>query len=553
MIVLIAISILLRLEIPSFFAFGAIHDDELMVRMAQSLIDGTPEIWSQFAIQKEPGYSYFLALMIKMKLSPVIAVHLMTMVFTYILFRVLRNLVSEAHAAIYAILVVINPALFGVGTSRIYNVSFQTSLVVGLLAAVLRLIVLTRSPKASIYQFLLATFFLFVIIGTMSITRPDWILIAGPLVGGIVFWDILARRQSSYRNLFLVVAVASVFIIPFLSRELVRNLHERSYGVHLVNDVNEGNFKKMMESLARIEPQGGSRFIVVSRVALEKAIRVSPTFSQLSGFLSSRDAELWRSITCDAGGPCDEVAGGYLPLMLRDGIMKSFPDLDARSFQRLTAQISEEVDLACNSGQISCGTRGIGAWLPPVDQLDVRLSALEFVKLLYTRTFSFSDRVVFATETDSNRSAPDIASTWGIIQNDLVGSRDVTRNGTPQLLSRLISPTFSVVSFAFRLFVAIGTILFMLFSAKFWRQVHVVGIGSSMLASVFVFTFFYAVMYANSFGTAVDGGNLAYLLMVQPVAIGVALVGIHLAFIQFRSTGRDLRDSSSSPKAGTEL
>ena len=57
-----------------------------------------------------------------------------------------------------------------------------------------------------------------------------------------------------------------------------------------------------------------------------------------------------------------------------------------------------------------------------------------------------------------------------------------------------------------------------------------------MLLAVLLLTGFYALMYANSFGTSVDGGNLAYLMMAQPVALVVASFGFQLLanYIQVR-------------------
>ena len=551
LVVFIALSVLLRFAIPTYFAFGAIHDDELMVRMAGKILAHTQSAWDQFAIQKEPGYAYFLALLIKLKVSPVIAVHLLTMASTYVLFLVLRSVVSEAHSAICAILIVINPALFGVGASRIYNVSFQTSLVAGLLAVSARFVFLLKSQTTARRQAFFAAFILFGIVGAMAITRPDWIFIAYPLLGSIAVTNLRNRTQLWFRNLCLLLILASISIIPAASKELVRISHERTYGVHLVNDVNEGNFKEMMQSLARIEPRSESSFVVVSKVALREAERISPTFSQMSRFLKGRDSELWMSITCDAGGPCDEIAGGYLPLMLRDGLIQSFPGANASDFQTISKRIANEIDLACRLGEISCGERGTGAWLPSVQNLDFKLSMLEFVRLLFSRSYSFKDRITFRSVTDSSRASIAAAPTWEIIESDLVGLRGVSRGGTPEILQHPISELLSFISLTIRLYSLIGALLFLRFAMKFRHDMHLVGIGFGMLAAVLVLTSFYSVMYVNSFGTSVDGGNLAYLMMVQPLAICVACIGFHFAFHQIRLRNRE-RTQNFRPREGND-
>jgi hypothetical protein len=313
-------------------------------------------------------------------------------------------------------------------------------------------------------------------------------------------------------------------------------VNSNNFGVFLVNDVNEGNFKRMMETLASIEEDEPSRFIVVSNATLRKVEKESETFALLSPFLRSREVDLWQSITCDSGGSCNEIAGGYLPLMLRDGIVSTFEISSAREFQQVTGQIANEVEFACDEGRLQCGAGGIGAWLPPAKKIDFGLTLAEFAKLTVGRTYSFSDRTVFSGTGEPSSATAEAVPMWNILREKSWGLKSVTIGGTPNPLRSLISHMLNINSIILRVLAVLGTSSFLVLGLGRKASSGIVRIGISMLLAVLLLTGFYALMYANSFGTSVDGGNLAYLMMAQPVALVVASFGFQLLanYIQVR-------------------
>jgi hypothetical protein len=527
-IVAIALSLVIRLLIPSYFAYGSVHDDELMLRMARRLIFPTGNAWDQFAIQKEPGYSYLLAVLLKFEISPVVVVHLLYLAATYWLFRALRKVTLDSIAAICVICICLNPGFFGIGGSRIYNVSFQTALIVGLCAATIDLMVTWDKHQRFSLRTVWSGLVLMFVLVAVSITRPDYLFFTIPILGCVSMWNLISRWRNSYDLLFSIVILTAVVASPFLGKTIIRQVNSNNFGVYLVNDVNEGNFKRMMETLASIEEDETSKFIVVSSATLRKVEKQSETFALLSPFLRSREVDLWQSITCDSGGPCNEIAGGYLPLMLRDGIVSTFEISSAREFQRVTGQIADEVEFACDEGRLQCGAGGIGAWLPPAKKINFGLTLAEFAKLTVGRTYSFSDRTVFSGIGEPFSASAEAVPMWNILREKSWGLRSVTIGGTPNPLRSLISHMLAIISIILRVLAVIGTSSFLLLGLGRKADSGIVRIGVSMLFSTLLLTSFYALMYANSFGTSVDGGNLAYLMMAQPVALVVASFGFQL-------------------------
>ena len=535
-IVAIALSLVIRLLIPSYFAYGSAHDDELMLRMAKRLIFPAGNAWDQFTIQKEPGYSYLLAVLLKFEISPVVVVHLLYLAATYWLFRSLRKATFDSIAAICAICICLNPGFFGIGGSRIYNVSFQTTLIVGLCAATIDLIVTWDKHQRFSPRTVRSGLVLMLILVAVSITRPDHVFFTIPILGCVSMWNLISRWRNSYDLLFSIAILTVLVASPFLGKTIIRQVNSNNFGVFLVNDVNEGNFKRMMETLASIEEDEPSRFIVVSNATLRKVEKESETFALLSPFLRSREVDLWQSITCDSGGSCNEIAGGYLPLMLRDGIVSTFEISSAREFQQVTGQIANEVEFACDEGRLQCGAGGIGAWLPPAKKIDFGLTLAEFAKLTVGRTYSFSDRTVFSGTGEPSSATAEAVPMWNILREKSWGLKSVTIEGTPNPLRSLISHMLNINSIILRVLAVLGTSSFLVLGLGRKASSGIVRIGISMLLAVLLLTGFYALMYANSFGTSVDGGNLAYLMMAQPVALVVASFGFQLLanYIQLR-------------------
>ncbi len=504
------------------------HDDELMLRMADRIIDGAPNSWDQYALLKEPGYPYFLALCLKIGISPVLVVHLILLVSAYWLFHSFRKLVAEHVAAYCTIAICLNPANFGIGASRIYSVYFVTALVVALIAATIQVVCAARTDRGSLRGLLVGTAVLAVVTGAMSISRPDGLIIAFLAVGAFAFWNLLLRtREKRSKYIYSIVLVTMIFsVISF--NGIVKSAHVRAYDVSVVNDLNYGNFNRLMESLASVIPDESLNFVVLSQATIKQIEELSPTFDLLTPFLESRDGELWQSITCDAGGPCNEVAGGFMPFLLRDAILASFQDVDANDFQQITGRIADEIEASCESGMLKCGSRGIGVWLPPLERLDLALTSREVVRLLSLRAYSFSDTLYFVNNGDPTRASSNAGSMWKVLKDEQRGSRMVSESGTPIVLQGPIRAFFRFASVVIQIFASFGTFVFLILIWKSKDNRQICRFGVSMLLSVFAILLLNSLMFANSFGRNADGGNLAYLLMVQPLVIGVSAVGLEM-------------------------
>jgi hypothetical protein len=530
----IALSVSLRLLIPSYFAYGAMHDDELMLRMAHRLNDGVPNSWDQYAMLKEPGYSYLLAFCLRVGISPILVVHLMLVASAYWFFHSFRKIMDERVAAYCAIAISLNPGNFGIGGSRFYNVFFVTALIVAMCAGIAQVIYASYNHRGSLRRSMIGITSLSVIVATMSISRPDGALIALLTVGGLAIWNLFVRTEEWRTKIIFATLLVSLIASLLVGREIVEHVNARTYDVSLVNDLNQGNFSRMMGNLASVVPNENLNFVVLSQATIKAVEGHSPTFRQIAPFLGSRDGELWKSITCDVGGPCNEVAGGFMPFLLRDAIIASFEEVDAEDFQQITGRIADEIDSSCVSGVLNCGHSGIGVWLPPLERLNIALTSRELVKLLVTRTYSFSDTTKFVNYGDPNNASSNAGSTWTEIRNELWGLRTVSEYGTPVLLQAPIRVFLRLSSVILQILVAFGTVAFLFFIWKARENRQICRLGGCMLLSVVGISFLNSLMFANSFGRSADGGNLAYLLMVQPLAIGISAVGLEMYLVRKR-------------------
>jgi hypothetical protein len=121
---------------------------------------------------------------------------------------------------------------------------------------------------------------------------------------------------------------------------------------------------------------------------------------------------------------------------------------------------------------------------------------------------------------------------WTEIRNELWGLRTVSEYGTPVLLQAPIRVFLHLSSVILQILAAFGTVAFLFFIWKARENRQICRLGGCMLLSVIGISFLNSLMFTNSFGRSADGGNLAYLLMVQPLAIGISAVGLEMSLVR---------------------
>ena len=373
-------SVVLRRRVPAVPDDSA-YDGLLFARNALSIESGD---WlgqyHQITLAKGPGYPLFIAgthlagLELKVAeqlvyLSAVGALALAVLVTTR------RSWLATAAFVFLAL----DPSNFGVSSSLILRDNLFTSL--GLLA-----ITLTFLTTLGIVR---RTRWMWVLLGALGagaavalywLTREEGVTLLPPLaltVGGVLlaaWWSrrrtgprAVPRRSSRPQLARAGLALGIMLITVAAPLLVVRAENSDHYGVALGNDMSEGSFLRAYADWSRVQAGERQYRIPITEAQRRALYRVSPAARELEPSLEAPDNQ-WRYFGCPSH-VC-EYGGGWMVWALRDAAALAGHFDDAPSAQAFFAQLSSEINAACDSGVLQCAPR-LPASLQPIQRTSV--------------------------------------------------------------------------------------------------------------------------------------------------------------------------------------
>lgn len=381
-----AVGLALRAAIPPIFAWDSPHDDEGLMRIAASIMNGEwLGVWGtqqvpHITLAKGPGYSLFLVSIHWTGLGPCVAAYALYLVGALLLAVALRpQLGHRWFVALYGLLA-LNPVVFSTQFSQVYRDQLVAGLSLLSLGLGAHLATLYTRREAWSWRrvggTVAETLALGLVTGWLAITRGDviWITLATAGAFAVV---LLANRQGMNPRSWLRVGVGAVMVVIFaLGPPLgVALLNERYYGVRLVDDYSQGSFAEALTLWSSVEVLGSSDFTPVSAEQRAAVYAVSPTAQSLETRLED-PANPWISHGCtfqaDTAIACDDY-GAYLTWAIRDAVIQEGMATTAAEFQDFFQRIADEIEAACGTGELSCGARGLSPDVPALDRISKRV------------------------------------------------------------------------------------------------------------------------------------------------------------------------------------
>jgi hypothetical protein len=220
-------------------------------------------------------------------------------------------------------------------------------------------------------------------LGWMAITREEtpWLWLGLAALAICFFVAAIQRRQALARSVFIVACAVVASVIPSL---LISTLNYTKYGVFLVTDFTEPNFREALRSLYSIEAGERVVYLPASRAARLAAYEQSPTFARLRDALDGEPAKLagwqWPGCSIHGGKFCGDYAGGWFMWALRDAVADAGGYKDPRDAIAFYRRMAAEINLACRKGQLTCRYSPFSQ-LPPAisENVTKTLSALSDV------------------------------------------------------------------------------------------------------------------------------------------------------------------------------
>lgn len=369
-VVLICLKQLLTAKIPIFVIQNNIYDDQLMVKLAQSLLSGD---WlgtydnntlvkgfmfpALIAITKNLGLSYISAMTFIYSMSCVLFVWVIKDIFKkgyskYIIFTVL----------------LFNPVSFACWTlQRVYRNGITMSQVLIIFACFFAMYIRRSKGIKNLIGWAVGAG---AAVFSLWNTREDgiWIMPFVIVVTIVLIGSVILCAYSEYRkknkkeakikslakclNKKYVLKIA-VMVMPLLlfwcGNQIICAINYAHYGIYAANELNESAFKDVMKSIYAVKPEEEIQWVSVPREKLNRIYENSETLNSIHDDLEEY-MDAWANNDRTPGD--GEVEDGWFFWALRDAVAQAGYYKDAKTANEFYSKVSEEIEEALDDGRL---------------------------------------------------------------------------------------------------------------------------------------------------------------------------------------------------------
>ena len=355
-LILCIIKQLLVANLPIIAATTAIHDDNLLVERAYSILDGK---WlgeyGPFTLSKGCFFSLFLAVNYLLHIPYIYAAtayySLACIIFTYGIKPIFK---SRLLIGIVFAVLLFNPASL---TPAILSHLYATFLpmaqgiwVIGCFAGMY-----FRKEKN------LSSLFFWAIVGgiglaMMMLTRDDaiWILpfiIIASIIYVVSLLIILGKKRRTKEKIVNILVILVPFLILFGCESIVRSLNTQYYGVNTVNESSNTYYAATVKLMYSIDAEdSGIRYVSMTRDKLKKLYKVSPTLADIESTLELKLDE-WGNLDHDPGD--DEVEDGFFTWAFHQAVEECGYYDDGETSEEFFENIYNELLEAVDNGDLT--------------------------------------------------------------------------------------------------------------------------------------------------------------------------------------------------------
>ncbi len=331
---------------------GSIHDDELFVRQAGSLLRGEwLGAYDQMTLIKGVVYPAWIALSRAAHVPLLLGQHLLYIAACWLFVAALRPLVRRRWwlAAAFAVLL-FNPAtLLNVRVVR-EGIYLAFTLMVfaggaGLIARGGQSLKTVAGWSAGLGA-ALALFWL---------TRGEgvWILPSVLLMLMFAAWKIMRERKG--RMAWRLAALLLPLLLCGLAVLTVCAVNRRVYGVFITDEFKAREFKAAYGALMRVRPRQFHPYLMVARETRERIYMYSPAFAELREHLEGGLGQRWAALGAKLSGfnpRSGELPGILFLWALRDAVAAAGHCGSAPEAMAFYGRLADEVNAACDRGRL---------------------------------------------------------------------------------------------------------------------------------------------------------------------------------------------------------
>jgi hypothetical protein len=357
MIVLSALT--LRILIPQNPRPELVHDDVLMVELANNILLGNwlgewnSTSYGGLTLLKPPGYSIFLALCMKIGIAPAVASMIIYLISVYFIVKFGLRIKLKSKLGVLAIsLFAFNPAFYSNEASLIY----RDILIATILTVVFAISFYVTQTKYKLSKIIYLACLNGLVIGFSALLKDD-IKYLCLIVLTITTIYIYLQNNTTKNTSFSIFIPSIIFIgISLVTYSALNNtikaINYNKYGVYLTQDNTSGAFSDMITILSSIKSTNNVPDVFIDESMIRNAANVSPKFSELFPYLSSEN--LWKDLMCVNYSFCEPGLQPYTNEQIRDAMYVKNLMKTPIEFQSNSKKIANDIRDACKQEIIQC-------------------------------------------------------------------------------------------------------------------------------------------------------------------------------------------------------
>jgi len=508
------------------------------------LINASPPLdwlgpYDPTTLVKRPGFSILLAVLSALGLPYLQTVLLLHVIAVGVLARALLRL-KYSRVSVAAMFVVGSffPTLYDANAVRMIREVATGALEVGIMGLCVSLFtVKARRPVGILYS---PSFIVLLFLLCLHWSMREEAVLLLPAVIALVSGALWFRDTHGTRHKMVLLLIGALLVV--LPSQLVylcfARLNKASYGVSFVNEISEGNFPRAVNALKRVQESPCDNGLMTADEA-QKVLEVSPSFGSVGQTIKAVATQVPNMTYSDAFAIMRISA-------IQDETISHSPDLT----QTLFGRIADEVETACETKRLKCGSHILKGIIPLLCQSQWPLVPSTFMGYLTSHIARLSHSGLSpysAAVPRLNRLSPAQLESFEDIANQKMAGRDAERVEFSQPASigvlqrqdyrrsRVSSLYQKVMPWLMAVGVAVllSRLLFWPDRDRPWSILILAALAAHVLLRVAVFSYF----------SAVDGYlNSRYISVCYPVAAAFAGLAPAELFRLFRRAGsRDIK------------
>lgn len=363
---IVMIKLLLVQTIPIFSMSPAASDDQLMVNLANSLIEGKwLGAYNDHTLVKGMFYPFFLAFNHFLGI-PYLSALTLFYSFGCFIFVIAIKKVFKTEYPLYFIFTVLlfNPVSYATQTFLVtYRNSITPAQVLIIIGAVIAIYLnIEKQPRKCLPWAVLAGLTL----ASLWHTREDgiWILpfiiIAIILIiGSAIKYNYKIKRKECFEKIGIAFLP---IVILLISTVFISTINYSVYGIFTTNELNGSNFKKAIDAFYSVKPNEKIEYVSVPRSTLNSICDNSDTLNTIRAELNE-SFDFWEDCGRNPGDM--EVEDGWFFWALRYAAKNAGIYENAEKANAFWGNVSDEIQKAIMTGKLEERTTMPSALMSP--------------------------------------------------------------------------------------------------------------------------------------------------------------------------------------------